>query len=148
MSGSAILLRKAGLDDVVLEKAVDPGGTWRENTYPGIACDIPSHLYSHPSRSIRSGATAAPGAEIQAYRERRGAGVEPLIRYRTERAASTTESDGRSVRRIARGDVLIAATGVPPPGSSRHEGLDSFTGMPSASARWDHSVELAGSASA
>ncbi len=42
----AIALQKQGVDFVILEKADDVGGTWRDNTYPGCACDIPSHLYS------------------------------------------------------------------------------------------------------
>ena len=45
--GMAIRLREAGIEDfVVLEKADDVGGTWRDNSYPGCACDVPSHLYS------------------------------------------------------------------------------------------------------
>src|SRR5271169_5372386 len=73
MSGilSAIKLQEVGLDDfVIYEKADRLGGTWRENTYPGIACDVPSHFYSYsfalnPEWSHRF----APGAEIQAYLE-------------------------------------------------------------------------------
>jgi cation diffusion facilitator CzcD-associated flavoprotein CzcO len=73
MSGilSAIKLQEAGLDDfAIYEKADRLGGTWRENTYPGIACDVPSHLYSYsfapnPEWSHRF----SPGAEIQAYFE-------------------------------------------------------------------------------
>src|ERR1700710_2859214 len=45
--GMAIALQKQGVDFVILEKADDVGGTWRDNTYPGCACDIPSHLYSY-----------------------------------------------------------------------------------------------------
>src|ERR1700716_252934 len=45
--GMAIRLKQAGIEDfVVLERAEDVGGTWRDNTYPGCACDVPSHLYS------------------------------------------------------------------------------------------------------
>jgi cation diffusion facilitator CzcD-associated flavoprotein CzcO len=70
MSGvlTAIKLREAGYRDfVVYEKADRLGGTWRENTYPGIACDVPSHLYSYsfepnPDWSHRF----SPGPEIQA----------------------------------------------------------------------------------
>ena len=73
MSGilSAIKLKEAGLTDfTVHEKADRLGGTWRENTYPGIACDVPSHLYSYsfapnPDWSHHF----AAGAEIQAYLE-------------------------------------------------------------------------------
>src|SRR6187401_3811110 len=69
---SAIKLKEAGLTDfTVYEKAARLGGTWRENTYPGLACDVPSHLYSYsfaltPDWSHRF----SPGPEIQAYFER------------------------------------------------------------------------------
>ena len=68
---SAIKLREAGLRNyVIYEKADRLGGTWRENTYPGIACDVPSHLYSYsfepnPDWSHQF----SPGAEIQGYFE-------------------------------------------------------------------------------
>ena len=46
--GMAIQLERAGRQDfVILEKAADLGGTWRDNTYPGCACDVPSYLYSY-----------------------------------------------------------------------------------------------------
>ena len=45
--GMAIALQRQGVDFVILEKADDIGGTWRDNSYPGCACDIPSHLYSY-----------------------------------------------------------------------------------------------------
>ena len=70
MSGllSAIKLREAGLDFTVFEKAERVGGTWRENTYPGIACDVPSHVYSFSfeQKSDWSRAFAESG-EIQEY---------------------------------------------------------------------------------
>ena len=155
MSGilSAILLRKAGFDEVVLfEKADRLGGTWRENTYPGIACDIPSHLYSYSfALNPEWSHHFAPGAEIQAYFERaaRELGVEPLIRYRTEIRRAEFHDGGWTVEAsdgsTARGDVLIAATGVlHHPAHPAIAGLDSFTGNAFHSARWDHSVELAG----
>ena len=68
---SAIKLKDAGLTDfTVYEKADRVGGTWRENTYPGLACDVPSHLYSYsfaptPEWSHRF----SPGDEIQGYFE-------------------------------------------------------------------------------
>src|SRR5574342_30952 len=73
MSGilSAIKLEEAGFDDVaVYEKADRLGGTWRENSYPGLSCDVPAHFYSYsfalnPEWSHRF----APGGEIQAYFE-------------------------------------------------------------------------------
>src|SRR5262249_46447553 len=69
---SAIKLKEAGLTDfTVYEKADRVGGTWRENTYPGLSCDVPSHLYSYsfaltPEWTHRY----SPGSEIQAYFER------------------------------------------------------------------------------
>src|SRR5919109_4733968 len=69
---SAIKLTEAGYDDfTVYEKADRVGGTWRENTYPGLACDVPSHLYSYsfaptPDWTHRF----SPGEEIQGYFER------------------------------------------------------------------------------
>ena len=82
---SGIKLQNAGYDDyVIFEKADRMGGTWRENTYPGVACDVPSHLYSYafapnPNWSHRF----SPGAEIQAYFEKvaRDHGVEKRIRF-------------------------------------------------------------------
>lgn len=154
MSGilSAAMLRRAGYDDVVLfEKADRLGGTWRENTYPGIACDIPSHLYSYsfalnPEWSSRF----APGAEIQAYFERvtRELGIEPLIRFRTEIRRAEFHDGGWTIEATdgstARGDVLIAATGVlHHPAYPAIDGLDSFAGPAFHSARWDHTVDLA-----
>ncbi len=155
MSGilSAIKLAEAGYTDVTLhEKADRLGGTWRENTYPGIACDVPSHLYSYsfapnPEWSHRF----SPGDEIQAYFERvaRTYGVEPRIRYGDE-IARCEFSDGRwhlvakSGRRDA-ADVVIAATGVlHHPNFPDIPGLETFRGACFHSARWDHGVALDG----
>ena len=155
MSGilAAIRLRQAGIDDVVVyEKADRLGGTWRENTYPGIACDVPSHLYSYsfapnPDWSHRF----AAGAEIQAYFEAvaRDWGVDALIRYGTEITRCAWE-DGRWCLTAADGwsdaaDVVIAATGVlHHPSLPDIPGRDTFAGALFHSARWDHAVPLAG----
>lgn len=155
MSGilSVIKLREAGFDDVVVyEKADRLGGTWRENTYPGIACDVPSHLYSYsfalnPDWSHRF----SPGAEIQAYFEdvARRYEVVPHIRFGKEitRCAfeggrwRITASDGAADT----ADFVIAATGVlHHPNYPDIPGLDSFAGAKFHSARWDHGVPLAG----
>ena len=70
--GAAIALQRAGRDDfVLLERAASVGGTWRDNTYPGVACDVPAHLYgfaSHPNPAWSG--TFARGAEIRSYLER------------------------------------------------------------------------------
>src|ERR1700736_3717042 len=66
---SAIKLREAGFTDVAIyEKADRLGGTWRENTYPGIACDVPSHLYSYSFAPNPDWSHVfSPGAEIENY---------------------------------------------------------------------------------
>ena len=155
MSGilSAIKLQEAGLDDfAIYEKADRLGGTWRENTYPGIACDVPSHFYSYsfapnPEWSHRF----SPGAEIQAYFEEvaRRYGVSPRIRYGAQVTRCAFEN-GRWKISLAdgstdEGDFVIAATGVlHHPAYPNIEGLDSFEGELFHSARWNHDVPLAG----
>lgn len=67
--GLAIQLQKRGIDDfLVLEKAASVGGTWRDNHYPGAACDVPSHLYSYSFEPKTDWSRKfAPQAEIVAY---------------------------------------------------------------------------------
>jgi cation diffusion facilitator CzcD-associated flavoprotein CzcO len=155
MSGilAAIELQRAGIDDVVVyEKADRLGGTWRENTYPGLTCDVPSHFYSYsfalnPEWSQRF----PPGAEIEAYFEdvARRYGVDARIRYGAEVSRCAFEG-GRW--RLATGDgrtdvadVVIAATGVlHHPAYPDIAGLDTFAGACFHSARWDHAVPLDG----
>jgi len=69
---SAIKLKEAGLTDfTVYEKGDRLGGTWRENTYPGLACDVPSHLYSYSFALTADWSHRfSPGPEIYAYFER------------------------------------------------------------------------------
>jgi cation diffusion facilitator CzcD-associated flavoprotein CzcO len=155
MSGilSAIRLREAGFDDFALyEKADRVGGTWRENTYPGIACDVPSHLYSYsfepnPDWSHRF----SPGGEIQAYFEavaRRHRVVE-RVRFgdevvRCELAGGRWRLETKSGHRDE-ADVVIAATGVlHHPNLPDIPGLGDFEGALFHSARWDHAVALDG----
>ena len=155
MSGilAAIKLREAGIDNIVVyEKADRIGGTWRENTYPGLTCDVPAHSYtysfepySHWSRYL------APGAEIQAYFERvvKKYGIGEVIRFNQE-LARCEFTEGQWHLEMKNGlkdtaDFVIAATGV------LHyinypdiPGLASFRGALMHSAKWDHSVELEG----
>jgi cation diffusion facilitator CzcD-associated flavoprotein CzcO len=149
---AAIKLREAGLEYAVYEKGDRIGGTWRENTYPGIACDVPSHFYSYsfalnPEWSHRF----APGAEIQAYFEDVAArhGVRDSIRYGQEVTRLAFE-DGRWKLETAdgtrdEGDFVIAATGVlHHPNIPEIEGRERFHGAIFHSARWDHDVPVAG----
>ena len=150
---SAIKLEEAGFPDfTVYEKGDQLGGTWRENTYPGLACDVPSHLYSYsfaltPDWSHRF----SPGPEIRAYFERvaREHHVLPHVRFGDE-VTSCTFANGRWQLATEHGhhddvDVVIAATGVlHQPKYPDIEGLDSFAGAQFHSARWDHRVPLDG----
>ena len=155
MSGilSAIKLQEAGLDDfAIYEKADRLGGTWRENTYPGLSCDVPSHLYSYsfapnPEWSHRF----SYGPEILAYFEdvARRHGVAERIQYGKEVTRCAFEG-GRWTIEMAdgsrdEGDFVIAATGVlHRPSIPEIEGLDAFEGACFHSARWDHDVPLEG----
>ena len=150
---SAIKLTEAGYADfTVYEKGDGFGGTWRENTYPGLACDVPSHLYSYsfaltPDWSHRF----SPGQEIHAYFERvaREHGVEQKTRFGDE-VTRCEFIDGRWHLETVHGhhddvDVVIAATGVlHHPRLPDIEGLDTFEGRAFHSARWDHDVKLEG----
>jgi cation diffusion facilitator CzcD-associated flavoprotein CzcO len=148
---SVIELRRAGHDDVtVFEKADRFGGTWRENTYPGIGCDVPSHLYSYSfAPNPEWSHTFSPGAEILGYFERVAAehDVARSVRF-GEEVVAATYSGGRWTIETATGsrdefDVVIAATGVlHHPNVPDLEGLDTFRGAAFHSARWDHSVAL------
>src|SRR6187401_1342635 len=86
--GAAVMLQRAGYGDVtVFERAPRIGGVWHHNTYPGAACDVPSHLYEFSfAPNPRWSRRYAPGVEIQAYLEdvARRHGVLDRIRTRTE----------------------------------------------------------------
>jgi cation diffusion facilitator CzcD-associated flavoprotein CzcO len=150
---SAIKLTEAGCPDfTVYEKADRVGGTWRENTYPGLACDVPSHLYSYSFALSPEWTTRyAPGPEIQAYFERVACeyGVLGKVRF-GEEVVECTWSDDRWHLVTARGtrdtvDVVIAATGVlHHPNIPDLPGLETFAGAAFHSARWDHDVTLDG----
>ncbi|MGE0487228.1 MAG: flavin-containing monooxygenase [Gammaproteobacteria bacterium] len=150
---TVIKLREAGYDNfVVYEKADRLGGTWRENTYPGIACDVPAHLYTYsfePNPEWSS--TFASGPEIQAYFERVAEKYDVLRHIRFNEAVPHVEfKDGRWHIRTSTGredvaDFLVAATGVlHHPHVADIPGLDSFAGACFHSAQWDHSVPLEG----
>ncbi|GAB5450062.1 MAG: NAD(P)/FAD-dependent oxidoreductase [Halioglobus sp.] len=155
MSGIAavVKLRKAGYTDLtVFEKADRVGGTWRENTYPGLSCDIPSRWYCFSfALQAQWSHRYSYGPEIQAYMEKvaRDFGVTDITRFNTRVTDLTythphwqlTTSDGEQ----ARFDVVISATGIlHQPAYPAIEGLESFAGESFHSARWDHSVDVAG----
>ena len=155
MSGilTGIKLQEAGLTNfTIYEKADRLGGTWRENTYPGLSCDVPSHLYRYsfepnPDWSHRF----SPGAEIQAYFENvaRKYKVEPFIQYGQEITRAEFK-DGKWHLESKDGahdvvDFVIAATGVlHHPVYPDIAGLETFAGARFHSACWDHDVSLEG----
>jgi cation diffusion facilitator CzcD-associated flavoprotein CzcO len=153
--GMAIRLKAQGQDDIVIiEKGSDVGGCWRDNTYPGAACDVPSHLYSfsfecHYPWSRRF----APQSEIFAYQQHcaRKYDVYRHMRFNTEVAkASFDEAQGAWKITLTNDEtifarILITATGqLNQPAYPKMPGIDAFKGAHFHSARWDHSVDLKG----
>ena len=150
---TVIRLRERGDHEIIVfEKASEPGGTWRDNTYPGITCDVPSHLYRfsfapNPDWSSKY----SPGPEIQGYMRRVAAdfGVEPVIRYNSE-VLSAAWRDGAWEITTTQGpqgrfDAVITAVGIlHHPALPEIEGLEDFAGTAFHTARWDHSVPLEG----
>ncbi len=152
MSGLAMgaALKRHGIERfVILEKADRVGGTWRENTYPGVACDVPSHLYSfsydlNPSWSR----LFSPGGEIQEYCERSAIrfGLSSHSLYectveavRFDRSKWTIETN----RGVLTADVVVSALGgLHLPNVPDWPGLADFSGDFFHTARWDHGCEL------
>ena len=155
MSGilSVIELRKAGHSDVtVFEKADRVGGTWRENTYPGLSCDVPSHLYQYSfALDAEWSRRFSPGPEIFDYFERVARDHDVMRSIRFGEEVTRAEFDGgrwhleTSTGHRDTFDVVIAATGVlHRPRYPVIAGLDDFAGAMFHSARWDHDVTIDG----
>ena len=152
--GTAVRLLESGRADfVVLERGADVGGTWRDNTYPGCACDVPSHLYSFSFAPNPDWTRAfSPQPEIEAYLQRvaRERGVLPHVRFGTElldarwddvTATWTVETSRGSVVT----DVLVLGTGgLSEPSVPSLPGLEAFGGTTFHSATWDHDHDLTG----
>ncbi|MFG1812453.1 flavin-containing monooxygenase [Kribbella sp. NPDC049174] len=150
--GAAIRLLQAGITDfTVLEKSSEPGGTWRDNTYPGCACDVPSALYSYSFAPNPSWTRAFAGqAEIRSYLSDTASryGVTPYIRCGVEMLRAQWDASAqRWLLETSEGPlearVLITATGP------WHQPLipsipGAFDGPVFHSSRWDHSVDLSG----
>lgn len=155
MSGilTGIRLRERGIENfAIYEKADRLGGTWRDNTYPGLSCDVPSHVYAY-SFALKGDWTYrfSPGAEIQDYFETIAEkyGLGPFFRFNSE-IVEAAWRDGRWHLTIRDGasdivDFVIAATGVlHHPFMPDIPGLGDFAGTRFHSARWDHGVALEG----
>ncbi|NQX28180.1 NAD(P)/FAD-dependent oxidoreductase [Microbacteriaceae bacterium VKM Ac-2854] len=151
--GLAIRLTRAGETDfLLLERAGDVGGTWRENTYPDVACDIPSHLYSYSFRPKPDwSAYFAPGAEIQEYLRdaARDEGILPRLRLGTEVLDMRWDAQEQHWNvTTTRGDfvcraLILCAGRLSEPRIPAAPGLESFPGPLFHSARWQD-AELAG----
>ena len=153
--GTAIRLKQEGMNDfIVLERASEVGGTWRDNTYPGCACDVPSHLYSFSFAPNPDWSRAfSPQPEIFSYLRHvreplRHPAAHPL-RPRRARTAPGTKPRSAGASRPRRGwspptSSSRAAGALSEPAVPKLPGLERFEGPAFHSARWDHGVDLTG----
>jgi cation diffusion facilitator CzcD-associated flavoprotein CzcO len=152
--GMAIALRRDGIEDfVVLERADDLGGTWRDNSYPGCACDIASVLYSYSDEQNPAWTRAfAHQSEIHAYihdvARRHGVTGHVLCGHEVLDADWSEESERWQIT-TSQGEftaeIFISAVGaLADPSIPKLTGLDSFQGPVFHSARWDHGHNLRG----
>jgi cation diffusion facilitator CzcD-associated flavoprotein CzcO len=152
--GALAMLRRAGFRDVVaFERGERVGGVWHHNTYPGAACDVPSHLYEFSfAPNPRWSRRYAPQQEIQRYLEDVARRHDVLRQIRTGTEVSAASWDGAAGKWTLQtsagahqADVLVAACGqlsvpkIPP-----IAGLESFAGPAFHTARWRHDVDLSG----
>ncbi|QNJ95419.1 NAD(P)/FAD-dependent oxidoreductase [Mycolicibacterium fluoranthenivorans] len=155
--GMGIALQKQGFKDqdfLILEKADEIGGTWRDNTYPGCACDIPSHMYSF-SFEPKSDWTHMWSFQPEIFDYLKGVtakhGLRRHIRFNTHvDRAHWDEGDARwhvfdkSGQEFIAQFLISGAGGLHIPSIPEVEGADTFTGAMFHSAQWDHRVDLAG----
>ncbi|MFC5185245.1 flavin-containing monooxygenase [Actinomadura harenae] len=153
--GMAIRLRQQGFHDfVVLEKSEALGGTWHDNTYPGCACDVPSHMYSY-SFELNPGWSRmfAPQPEIRAYMEATADKHRVRDHIRFGASVDSMEWDdatGRWNVTLAGGEVLrpkAVVTGIGAlhiPSFPDLPGIERFQGAAFHSAEWDHGTDLTG----
>jgi cation diffusion facilitator CzcD-associated flavoprotein CzcO len=152
--GAAIALKRAGIDDVVLlERASDIGGTWRDNTYPGIAVDIPAQAYQFSFELKPDWSRVfATGAEVKAYidhcadrydiRRHVRLGSEVLSRDWDE--ASHLWRLKTPQQELTARFVVSAVGAFVNPKEPEIEGIEEFGGEVLRSASWDHSVDIEG----
>ncbi|MEX1218087.1 MAG: NAD(P)/FAD-dependent oxidoreductase, partial [Acidimicrobiales bacterium] len=153
--GAGVMALDSGIDSfLILERSDAVGGTWRDNTYPGCACDIPSHLYSFSFAQNPDWSRSYPAQpEIEEYLER----VTDDYRLRTRvrfgfdvAKIAWSDSDGYWTITSVAGDVVfasavISATGpLSQPSKPNIAGLEDFRGEIFHSASWRHDVELVG----
>ena len=156
--GMGVKLKEAGIEDFLLiEKADSVAGTWRENTYPGCACDVPSHMYSFSFEpNPRWSQMYAPQPEIREYLEHCADeyGLRPHIRFHTRATSATWDGEAGLWRCTAEGPdgteevtarfIVSGIGGLHVPARPDFPGLASFQGDVFHSAQWNHDVELEG----
>jgi cation diffusion facilitator CzcD-associated flavoprotein CzcO len=153
--GAAIQLQKEGIHSFeIFERAGEIGGTWRDNTYPGAACDVPSHVYSFSFELNPEWSRGfAESGEIQDYLLRcvEKHGLRKRLRLKTEIVeARFDEGAGLWTLRTGQGEeiraraVISAVGGLVDPKLPDIKGIESFRGEIFHTARWDHGCELAG----
>jgi cation diffusion facilitator CzcD-associated flavoprotein CzcO len=153
--GAAIELQRHGFDDItILDHGPALGGTWRDNSYPGAACDVPSHLYSFSYDQRRDWSRlCSPQQEILDYLTgvAQRFGIDRMVVPDT-RVVSCGWDDARQVWRVAaedgrtwESDAIIVATGqLHQPAYPKLDGVERFAGRSFHSAKWDHDYDLRG----
>lgn len=151
----AIKLREAGNDNfVILEKGSEVGGTWRDNSYPGCACDVQSHMYSFSFEGKADWTKRyAPWNEIQGYilNTTEKYGIRPFVRFNQEVVAAHFD-ERQAVWEIRTADgnswharhFVLASGPLHVPAIPNIPGLESFKGKVFHSAQWDHQYDLRG----
>ncbi|WP_329464748.1 flavin-containing monooxygenase [Streptomyces sp. NBC_01431] len=153
--GAAVRLRREGITDfVVLERAGSVGGTWRDNSYPGCACDVPSHLYSFSFAPNPDWPRTFSGQRhIRAYLDHVADtfGLRPHIRLDHEVTVMRWDAEQlwwkieTANGAVLTADVVVSATGpLSDPKTPDIPGLADFPGQVFHSARWDHDYDLRG----
>ena len=153
--GMGIQLERAGIDSFrILERGPDVGGTWRSNTYPGCACDVPSHLYSfsfekNPAWTRMYPTQVEIWEYLKAVTEKHG--LRSAVQFNTEvREAVFDEPAGQWRVTTQNGEVITARIviscmgGLSRPQLPRVPGIERFQGPAYHSALWDHAVDLTG----
>lgn len=151
----AIQLKKSGIDSfVVLEKASDIGGTWRDNLYPGCACDVPSHLYSYSFEPNPNWSRMfAPQQEIWAYLRHCAAKYQvlPHMRFGAEVASAEFDTKNQYWKVTTCGgdrftaSIVVSGIGaLSIPAYPKVPGIDKFKGRTFHSARWDQDYDFKG----
>ncbi|MCY7413112.1 MAG: NAD(P)/FAD-dependent oxidoreductase [Salinibacterium sp.] len=152
--GAAIKLRRAGEESfLLLERGTQVGGTWRDNTYPGVACDVPSHLYSFSFRHNPDWSRLfAPGREIREYLELAvdEEGIRPHLRLGTAMTEMHWDDEWALWRIqtnsgvITADSVILACGRLTEPRIPELPGLETFRGELVHAARWRDDIDFAG----